>query len=99
MEVVVSFQKKELPTLIMKKNNSSCYLFVDPSDPGNMHSNGHGEHFRSHQGGPKTWTQEDMDLALDALRNHSMSLTKVMCNCFVPDTNGVFSINLLLLLD
>lgn len=42
-----------------------------------MHSNGHGDHFRSHQGGPKTWTQEDMDLALDALRNHSMSLTKV----------------------
>lgn len=29
------------------------------------------------QGGPKTWTQDDMDMALDALRNHNMSLTKV----------------------
>lgn len=41
-------------------------------------SNGHTEHTgRSHGGGPKTWTQEDMELALDALRNHNMSLTKV----------------------
>lgn len=43
-----------------------------------MKSNGHAEHVgRSHGGGPKTWTQEDMELALDALRNHNMSLTKV----------------------
>lgn len=37
---------------------------------------------RSHGGGPKTWTQEDMDMALDALRNHNMSLTKVNKNIF-----------------
>lgn len=29
--------------------------------------------------GPKTWSQEDMDQALNALRNHNMSLTKVYC--------------------
>lgn len=44
-------------------------------------NNGHNENLqhthRSHGGGPKTWTQEDMDMALDALRNHNMSLTKV----------------------
>lgn len=27
--------------------------------------------------GPKTWTAEDMESALDALRTHNMSLTKV----------------------
>lgn len=37
-------------------------------------------------GGPKTWSQEDMELALDALRNHNMSLTKVniILNIFNP---------------
>lgn len=30
--------------------------------------------------GPKTWSQQDMENALDALRNHNMSLTKV-CVC------------------
>lgn len=46
--------------------------------PGNK--NGHTENMhitRSHGSGPKTWTQEDMEMALDALRNHNMSLTKV----------------------
>lgn len=46
--------------------------------PGNK--NGHTDSMlitRSHGSGPKTWTQEDMEMALDALRNHNMSLTKV----------------------
>lgn len=47
-----------------------------------LKNNGHTENIhhtpRSHGGGPKTWTQEDMDMALDALRNHNMSLTKVI---------------------
>lgn len=30
----------------------------------------------SHHHGSKSWTQDDMDAALDALRNHDMSLTK-----------------------
>lgn len=30
--------------------------------------------------GPKTWTPDDMESALDALRNHNMSLTKVFIN-------------------
>ena len=30
--------------------------------------------------GPKTWTAEDMESALDALRTHNMSLTKVLLN-------------------
>lgn len=30
--------------------------------------------------GSKSWTQEDMDAALDALRNHDMSLTKASGN-------------------
>lgn len=55
-------------------------LFFEESGCNEMlKSNGHGEHTgRSHGGGPKTWTQEDMELALDALRNHNMSLTKVI---------------------
>lgn len=51
----------------------------DEQVPG-IKNNGHNENLhstRSHGGGPKTWTQEDMDMALDALRNHNMSLTKV----------------------
>lgn len=54
----------------------------DSNDSGDSagKTNGHNEHQsgRSHSGGgPKTWTQEDMDMALDALKNHNMSLTKV----------------------
>lgn len=37
-------------------------------------------------GGPKTWTQEDMELALDALRNHNMSLTKASATYGIPST-------------
>lgn len=33
--------------------------------------------------GPKTWTPDDMESALDALRNHNMSLTKVFINFFL----------------
>lgn len=51
-------------------------------------NNGHAEHnnLRSHGGGPKTWTQEDMDMALDALRNHNMSLTKASATYGIPST-------------
>lgn len=41
---------------------------------------------RNHTGGPKTWTQEDMDMALDALRNHNMSLTKASATYGIPST-------------
>lgn len=62
-------------------SNRYCSFFIDLGSnevPGSK-SNGQSEHnLRSHGGGPKTWTQEDMDLALDALRNHNMSLTKVV---------------------
>jgi len=34
----------------------------------------------------KTWTQEDMDAALDALRNHTMSLTKASITFGIPST-------------
>jgi len=51
-------------------------------------SNGHSDHLtpRPHGGGPKTWTQEDMELALDALRNHNMSLTKASATYGIPST-------------
>ncbi|KAG5900365.1 hypothetical protein JTB14_033813 [Gonioctena quinquepunctata] len=53
--------------------------------------NGHNENMptppRTHAGGgPKTWTQEDMDMALDALRNHNMSLTKASATYGIPST-------------
>lgn len=34
----------------------------------------------------KDWTQEDMDAALDALRNHNMSLTKASITFGIPST-------------
>lgn len=46
------------------------------SDSGDNNSRGHPGHASSHHHGSKSWTQEDMDAALDALRNHDMSLTK-----------------------
>lgn len=46
------------------------------SDSGENNSRGHGGQPSSHHHGSKSWTQEDMDAALDALRNHDMSLTK-----------------------
>lgn len=36
--------------------------------------------------GNKSWTQEDMDAALEALRNHSMSLTKASVTFGIPST-------------
>jgi len=36
--------------------------------------------------GPKTWTQDDMESALDALRTHHMSLTKASVTYGIPST-------------
>ncbi|XP_071050887.1 protein bric-a-brac 1 isoform X2 [Onthophagus taurus] len=57
-------------------------------DSSSIKSNGHSDHpsGRGHGGGPKTWTQEDMELALDALRNHNMSLTKASATYGIPST-------------
>ncbi|KAJ8924927.1 hypothetical protein NQ315_001090 [Exocentrus adspersus] len=61
----------------------------DEQVPGSK-NNGHNENLqhtpRAHGGGPKTWTQEDMDMALDALRNHNMSLTKASATYGIPST-------------
>ncbi|XP_049874594.1 uncharacterized protein LOC126372760 [Pectinophora gossypiella] len=38
------------------------------------------------RGSPKSWTQKDMDNALDALRNHNMSLTKASATYGIPST-------------
>lgn len=38
------------------------------------------------QNSPKTWSQEDMDSALDALRSHNMSLTKASMTYGIPST-------------
>lgn len=46
---------------------------------GNLSGNATPEHgMHRMNNGPKTWSQEDMDQALNALRNHNMSLTKVI---------------------
>lgn len=50
------------------------------SDSGENNSRGHSGQSSSHHHGSKSWTQEDMDAALDALRNHDMSLTKASGN-------------------
>lgn len=52
----------------------------------NENSDGSLQMPRSHSSGPKTWTQEDMELALDALRNHNMSLTKASATYGIPST-------------
>ncbi|XP_026480784.1 protein bric-a-brac 1 [Ctenocephalides felis] len=44
----------------------------------------HGMHRMNN--GPKTWSQEDMDQALNALRNHNMSLTKASATYGIPST-------------
>lgn len=46
------------------------------SDSGENNSRSHSGHSGSGHHGSKSWTQEDMEAALDALRNHDMSLTK-----------------------
>lgn len=78
---LVNFFTWFISVILILLDINSC----DEKVPG-IHDNGHNEvHIpRSHGGGPKTWTQEDMDMALDALRNHNMSLTKV-------DIKGIFN--------
>lgn len=52
-----------------------------------LKSNGHNLGLeRPQHGGPKTWTQDDMELALDALRNQNMSLTKASATYGIPST-------------
>lgn len=71
----------------------------ESSDESQMHLNGSMDNMspqyttlvginelKSTQGGPKTWTQEDMDSALDALRTHNMSLTKASVTYGIPST-------------
>ncbi|KAJ2944111.1 hypothetical protein O0L34_g18076 [Tuta absoluta] len=38
------------------------------------------------RGSPKSWTQKDMDNALEALRSHNMSLTKASATYGIPST-------------
>ncbi|XP_067204410.1 protein bric-a-brac 2 isoform X2 [Linepithema humile] len=56
------------------------------SDSGENNSRGHSGQPSSHHHGSKSWTQEDMDAALDALRNHDMSLTKASATFGIPST-------------
>ncbi|XP_029161814.1 protein bric-a-brac 2 isoform X2 [Nylanderia fulva] len=56
------------------------------SDSGDNNSRGHSGQSSSHHHGSKSWTQEDMDAALDALRNHNMSLTKASATFGIPST-------------
>ncbi|CAH1105883.1 unnamed protein product [Psylliodes chrysocephalus] len=68
--------------------SSRLDLNSDDQVPG-IKNNGHTDNLppRGHSGGgPKTWTQEDMDMALDALRNHNMSLTKASATYGIPST-------------
>ncbi|XP_050301598.1 uncharacterized protein LOC126739819 isoform X2 [Anthonomus grandis grandis] len=67
----------------LETNDSS-----ENSDLNSTKTNGHGDSSgRSQSGsGPKTWTQEDMDMALDALKNHNMSLTKASATYGIPST-------------
>ncbi|CAG9760682.1 unnamed protein product [Ceutorhynchus assimilis] len=61
----------------------------DASIKTEIKTNGHHDFqgIRGHTGGgPKTWTQEDMDMALDALKNHNMSLTKASAAYGIPST-------------
>lgn len=52
------------------------------SDSGDNNSRGHSGG-SGHHHGSKSWTQEDMDAALEALRNHDMSLTKASGEYFL----------------
>ncbi|XP_076621219.1 pipsqueak isoform X2 [Colletes latitarsis] len=56
------------------------------SDSGENNSRGHSGQSSSHHHGSKSWTQEDMDAALEALRNHNMSLTKASATFGIPST-------------
>ncbi|XP_076287904.1 pipsqueak isoform X2 [Lasioglossum baleicum] len=56
------------------------------SDSGENNSRGHSGQSSSHHHGSKSWTQEDMDAALEALRNHDMSLTKASATFGIPST-------------
>ncbi|XP_014207120.1 probable serine/threonine-protein kinase DDB_G0282963 isoform X2 [Copidosoma floridanum] len=56
------------------------------SDSGENNSRSHSGQSGGHHHGSKSWTQEDMEAALDALRNHDMSLTKASATFGIPST-------------
>lgn len=69
-------------------NNTANGTNNGPATPSTPASNGNGTAGEANRNssGPKTWTQEDMDGALDALRNHNMSLTKASVTYGIPST-------------
>lgn len=66
--------------------DSKMNINGSPSSPQYTNLLGPNEAKFSQQGGPKTWTQEDMESALDALRTHNMSLTKASVTYGIPST-------------
>jgi transposase len=62
-------------------NDSKMVESMDHVDVGNDANGGGGPN-----GGPKTWTQDDMDAALNALKTHNMSLTKASATYGIPST-------------
>lgn len=65
---------------------SDCTVALTNSNNSNGSTNGKNGENASGTSGPKTWTPEDMDAALDALRNHNMSLTKASATYGIPST-------------
>uniref|UniRef100_A0A1A9WHD7 HTH psq-type domain-containing protein n=1 Tax=Glossina brevipalpis TaxID=37001 RepID=A0A1A9WHD7_9MUSC len=52
----------------------------------NLDQQQHGGELKGQFNGPKTWTQDDMNSALDALKNQNMSLTKASVTYGIPST-------------
>ncbi|KAL1517267.1 hypothetical protein ABEB36_001053 [Hypothenemus hampei] len=72
-----------LHKMTVNDSGEGADLSTGKTTNGYDHQGGRGH---SAGGGPKTWTQEDMDMALDALKNHNMSLTKASATYGIPST-------------
>ncbi|KAL7295391.1 hypothetical protein TKK_0011273 [Trichogramma kaykai] len=59
---------------------------IHSDSPGGENNSRNHSQSGSHHHGSKSWTQEDMDAALEALRNHDMSLTKASATFGIPST-------------
>lgn len=74
------------PSLDSQLQYANLTNVPEPKTPSSAGSSSNGGGSGSGSAGPKTWTQEDMDVALDALRNHNMSLSKASTTYGIPST-------------
>lgn len=89
--MIFCIEKAFVPDIYNSDTSQESLMIANgsPNDPEPQYTNldQQGQHDNKGQlNGPKTWTQDDMNSALDALQKQNMSLTKASVTYNIPST-------------